>query len=153
MFDLLFDELWFDYYKQIVASLDAFNSNYIEIESNKDKDKILPIEEYLNTIRPYLSDIINDHKTQGEWEVHWGNKVIDYKTQGEWKIQLTMAINFISSKDSNETRTMHTKSNNIEIMIGNQTDEIITELFESFLQRYQQVLEESMGRSEFVLYC
>ena len=27
----------------------------------------------------------------------------DRKTQGEWKIQLTMAINFISFKDSNET--------------------------------------------------
>ena len=33
-----------------------------------------------------------------------------------------MAISFMSSKDSDETRTMHTKSNNIEIMIGNETD-------------------------------
>ena len=39
-------------------------------------------------IRPYLGDILNDHKTQGEWKVHSGNKVIDYKTQEEWKIQL-----------------------------------------------------------------
>ena len=45
-------------------------------------------------------------------------------TQSEWKIQLTMAINFISSKDSEETRTMHTKSNNVEIMMGSETDEI-----------------------------
>ena len=37
-------------------------------------------------IRPYLSDMINDHKTQEVWKVHSGNKVIDYKTQGEWKI-------------------------------------------------------------------
>ena len=66
-------------------------------------------------IRPYLSDIINDHKTQGEWKIHSGNTVIDYKTEGEWKIKLTMAINFIPSNDSNETCTMHTKSNNIEI--------------------------------------
>ena len=50
----------------------AFNSNYIEYESTGDKDKILPIKEYLNIIRPYLRDIINDHKTQGEWEVHSG---------------------------------------------------------------------------------
>ena len=42
------------------------------------------------------------------------NKVIDYETQyGEWKIQLTMQINFISFKDSEETCTMHTKSDNI----------------------------------------
>ena len=41
----------------------------------------------------------------------------NHKTQGEWKIQSTMAINFISSEDSEETRTMHSKSDNIEIMI------------------------------------
>ena len=46
----------------------------------------------------------------------------DHKTQGEWKIQLTMAINFISSKDSEEIRAMYTKSDNIEIIIGNKTD-------------------------------
>ena len=46
----------------------------------------------------------------------------DHKTQGEWKIQLTMTISFMSSKYSDETDTMHTKSINIEIMIGNETD-------------------------------
>ena len=60
-----------------------------------------------------------------------------------------MAINFISSKDSDETRTMHTKSNNVEIMMGSETDEIIEDLFESFLQEYQKRLEESMRGSEF----
>ena len=41
-----------------------------------------------------------------------------------------MEINFISSKpDSDETRTMRPKSDNIEIMIGSETDEIIEELF------------------------
>ena len=48
-----------------------------------------------------------------------------------------MTINFISSKDSDETRTtLYTKSNNIEIMIDSETDEIVEELFESLLQRY-----------------
>ena len=84
-------------------------------------------------IKPYLSDMINDHKTQSDW-----------------KIQLTMQINFISSKDSEETRTMYTKSHNIEIMMGNETDEIIEKLFESLLQNYQKDLEESMRKSEFV---
>ena len=67
-----------------------------------------------------------------------------------WKIQLTMATDFISSKDSDETGTMHVKSNNVEIMMGSETDEIITELFKSFWQRYQEGLEESMRGSEFV---
>ena len=60
-----------------------------------------------------------------------------------------MAINFISSKDSDDTRTMHTKSNNVEIMMGSETDEIIEDFFESFLQKYQERLEESMRGSEF----
>ena len=66
-----------------------------------------------------------------------------------WKIQLKMAINFISSKDSDETRTMHKKSNNVEIMMGSETDEIIKDLLESFSQKYQEGLEESMRGSEF----
>ena len=53
-------------------------------------------------IRQYLSNIINDHKTQGER-----------------KIQLTMEINFVSSTVSTEYRTMHTTSDNTDIMIGN----------------------------------
>ena len=80
----------------------------MEYESKGDKDKISSVKEYPDMMRPYLSDIINDHKTEGEW-----------------KIQLTMTIDFMSSKDSEETRTMRTKNHNIEIMIGNETDEII----------------------------
>ena len=121
-----------DYYKPIITNHD-FNRDYIEYESKGDKDKILSIKEYLDMIKPYLSNIINNHKTQGKWKVHSGNTVIDYKTQGEWKIQLTMPINSISSKDSEETCTMHTKSDNIEIMVGSETDEIIEELFKSLL--------------------
>ena len=56
-------------------------------------------------------------------------------------IKLIMTINFFSSKDSNETHTMHTTSDSIEIMIGTETDEIIEELFDSLLQRYQENLE------------
>ena len=37
-------------------------------------------------IKPYLRDIINDHKTRGEQKVHSDNEVINYKTQSEWKI-------------------------------------------------------------------
>ena len=62
-------------------------------------------------IRPYLSDMINNCKTQEVWKVHSGNKVVNYKTSGEWKIQLSMTINFVSSKDSDEIRTMHISDN------------------------------------------
>ena len=64
-------------------------------------------------IEPYLVDMINN-----------------YKNKGEWKIQLTAEINFISSKpDSDETRILYTKSINAEIMIGNDTNDVIKELF------------------------
>ena len=61
-----------------------------------------------------------------------------------------MSINFISSKDSDETCTRHAKSNNIEIVMGNETDEIIKELFKFFLHKYQVGLEEWMKGSDFV---
>ena len=45
---------------------------------------------------------------------------------------------------------MHSKSDNIAILIGNETDEIIEALLDSFLNKYQKGLEESMRESEFV---
>ena len=81
------------------------------------KTKALSIKLDLNMIRLYLRDIINDHKTQREW-----------------RIQLKMTINFISSKDSDETHTMHTmhiKSHNIEIKVGSEIDDIIKEYFKN----------------------
>ena len=140
-----------DYYKQIITN-SAFNNNYIQYESRGNKDKMLTISKYLDIIRPYLRDIINDHKSQGEWRIYSGKTIIKRKTQSEWKIQLTMAIDFISSKpDSDETPcTMCTESESIEIMIGSETEEINEGLFESLLERYQEGLEKLMRGSEFV---
>ena len=74
----------------------------------------------------------------------------DYESKGEWKTQLTVKINFTSLKpDSYETRIMYTKSDNTEIMIGGDTNQVIKELFKSFLQRYQEGLQEKMRGSEF----
>ena len=62
-----------------------------------------------------------------------------------------MAINFISSKPaSDEICTMHTKSNNVEIIICSETNEIIEELFKSILERYHEGLEKSMRGSECI---
>ena len=60
-----------------------------------------------------------------------------------------MKIIFFSSEDSEETRNMSTKSDNVEVMIGSETNKIIEELFEPLLQRYQGELEESVKGSEF----
>ena len=81
----------------------GYNNNYIEYRS--EGDKLLTIEEFLNLIEPYLRELINDHKSKGEW-----------------KIQLTAQINFISLRpDSDETRVMHTRSVNKEFMNGSET--------------------------------
>ena len=61
-----------------------------------------------------------------------------------------MAINFFSLKVFQKTHTMHSKSDNIEILIGNEADKIIEELFESFLQNYQEGLERPMKESKIV---
>ena len=100
----------------------------------RSKIKIYP-KAYLDIIEPYLSGMINDHKTRREW-----------------KIQLTMQINVISSKDSEETCTMYTKSRNIEILMYSETNDSTKNFRESLLRTYQKNLEEPMRRSEFVPY-
>ena len=73
----------------------------------------------------------------------------NYKARGEWKIQLIMRIIFVSFIDANETRVMHTKSDNIVIMSGIETNDIINELIKSFFKRYQEGLETKMKGSSF----
>ena len=51
---------------------------------------------------------------------------------------------------NNANYVMYTKSNNVEIIMGTETDDIINELFESFLRRYQEGLETKMKGSEFI---
>ena len=70
--------------------------NYIEYKSNGDWNKTLLVEEYLNKIRPYLKDIINN-----------------LKKSDTWKIQLIIANSFVSSLDNDEERVIHSKSDNI----------------------------------------
>ena len=102
-------------------------------------------------IIPYLSIITNDHKIPKILKVYSGNEAIDYETQfGEWKIQSTMLIDFISFKDFDETCNMYTKSNNVEIMVGSETDEIIEEFLKSLLRRYHKGLESSVKGSDFI---
>ena len=128
LFKLPIDE---DYYKPTLVKSSYNNNNYIQYESKG--DKILTVKEYLGLIESYLGDMIND-----------------YKSKGEWKIQLTAEINFTSLKpDSDETHIMHTKSDNKKIMIGSDTNEVIKELTKSFLQRYQEGLQEKMRGSDF----
>ena len=91
-------------------------------ESRENKDKNLSVRPYLYMIVPYSSNMMNDHQA---------TKLKNNKSW-EWKIQLNVHINFISSKDTGETRTIYVWSDNEEILIGNETNDIIKESFNLF---------------------
>ena len=103
------------YYKPIRAD-NFWNNNYIEYQSSGDRNKGLLVKEYLDKIKPYL-----------------GDKIINRQKSDTWKIQLTIAINFLSSKDVDEESVMHSKGNNIEFMSYDDANEVVNELFESLL--------------------
>ena len=94
-----------------------WSNNCIEYKSNGDKDKALSVEEYLNKIRQYLKDIINNLK-----------KCDTRITQ--------LANNFISSMHNDEERVIHSKGDNIEIMINYEANEVVKDLFGSLKNRY-----------------
>ena len=109
-------------------------NNCIEYISEGDDNKNLSPEEYLNIIRPYLNDLISD-----------------YKASGEWKIQFVILSRCIFSKNYEETRDMHSTSDNIETVLGSNTDEVTDRLFNIMLQRFQEVKEASFVRgSKFI---
>ena len=60
-----------------------------------------------------------------------------------------MHVNFISSRDTGETRIYYVWSDNVSIMQGEDTNAIIREIFRSFLHNYQQELKMIKG-SDFV---
>ena len=64
----LFKKFDRDCYKPIRTddSFDGRKINYIEYKSRGDKYENLSPEEYLDMIRPYLKDLINDNKPKGE---------------------------------------------------------------------------------------
>ena len=80
-----------NYYKPILVK-SSFKNNYKYYESRGDKDKKLSVKQYLYKIIPYLSDTINYRKA------------IRNESK-EWKIQINLRANFISSKDTRESRT------------------------------------------------
>ena len=62
--------------------------------------------------------------------------IIDLQKFGTWNVQLTVAINFISSKDVDEERVMHLNSDNTEFMTYDNENDVVDELFESLSSRY-----------------
>ena len=78
------------------------------------------------------------------------NKIIDLQNSDTWKIQLTIAINFSSSKDAEEERVMHSSSSNMKFTSYSDANEVVDELFLSCRMKYQGNLETSMRGSYFI---
>ena len=117
----LFEHEEKNYYKPVRAN-NFWSNNYTEYKSKGDRNKTPSVEQYLNKVISYLKDIKNN-----------------LKKLGTWKIQLTIAINFISSIDNDEERVMHSKSDNLEVMVNDGADKVTTELFNFLKSRYQVV--------------
>ena len=96
-----------NYYKPVLVKT-FFKDGYKYYESRGDKDEKLSVKQYLYKIMPYLSDLINE------------NKAIE-NNSNEWKIQINMHVNFVSSNDTGETRTIFVWSDREEIRLGNET--------------------------------
>ena len=66
--------------------------------------------------------------------------IIDLQKSDTWKIQLTIAINFISSKDAEEDRVMHSRSDNIKLTSDNDAnkvvDVVVVEVVKPFINKY-----------------
>ena len=61
-----------------------------------------------------------------------------------------MNVNSVSSNDTGETRTTFVWNDNEEIRSGNETDDIIKELLNSFLNNYQKEEEILRNGTNFV---
>ena len=85
--------------------------NFIEYESNGDRNKNLSVKECFNKIKLYLRDIM-----------------IDLQKSGTWKVQLTIAINLISSKEVDEDRLVF--KNNKEFIIYDNANDTVHKLLE-----------------------
>ena len=85
--------------------------NFIEYESNGDRNKNLSVKECFNKIKLYLRDIM-----------------IDLQKSGTWKVQLIIAINLISSRDVDEDCLVFI--NNKEFIIYDNANDTVHKLLE-----------------------
>ena len=131
------EKLLLDYCKPIRThgGFAGRRNNYIEYISKRERYENLSPKEYLNMIRPYLRALINEHKPIDELNDESND---DDTVRAEWKIQLTTQNSCISTKSFEETCTIYTKSEALEIFMGSDTNDIIDRPFHTLLQRFQR---------------
>ena len=117
------------YNPELIAG--SFEENYKIYRINGDENKKLLLNDYINTIRPNFNELITKKKI---------NKS---------KVQLAISIIFLNYTN-NDTADKYILSDNLIIRPTDDTNQIITELYNSLLHRYQETLEKKMEGSNFV---
>ena len=110
-----------DYFKPILAK-DSFESNYQMYSCRGDKDRIMSISQYLNTVKPYLFALIGEKK--------------NISSQ---KIQLVKAVNLIHLTKRDRI-TFYVKSKNITTCPSDKTEQILYQLYDSLLKYFEDKL-------------
>ena len=101
-----------NYYKPTLVK-SSLKNNFAYYEIRGDRDKKLSVKQYLTMIIPQLTKLIDETKNNNN----------------EQNIQLSMGVNFMCVTDKEKTRTFYVKSDNEDIRLGNDTSNIINELF------------------------
>lgn len=118
-----------DYYTpNLVRSY--FDNNFEEYEIRGDKEQNLSLKQYITTIKPQLIDLINEKKNS---------------TKNEQKVQLIIAAVFRHIMDSTKKYAFYVRSNNIEMRNGDDIDDILNKVLESFFENYEK--EENILRN------
>ena len=106
----------YDYYEPALVK-GSFEGNYEYYEIRGDMTKKLSIHQYLYMIIPKLEELINKRKNSN---------------CNKQKVQLSIGVNFMSINDKEITHTFYVKSDNVQIMLGIDTSDIINNLFYHF---------------------
>ena len=101
-----------NYYKPTLVK-SSLKNNFAYYEIRGDRDKKLSVKQYLTMIIPQLTKLIDEKKNNNN----------------EQNIQLSIGVNFMCVTDKEKTRTFYVKSDNEDIRLGNDTSNIINELF------------------------
>ena len=106
-------------------------------------------------IRPYLTNLTNEHKSTAELNNTNNNTNSsnnEKNDRSEWKIQLVMQNNFISDKNFKYTPTAYSASKPVGIFMGSDTENGIDTLFNKILERIQKAIETSNERGSRFTY-
>ena len=108
-----------DYYKPVLTDVGFAerDDNYIEYTIKGDRYENLSPKKYFHVIRPYLRDLINEHKPTVELNDSDNDNNNNNNNNGaEWKFQMTMKTNRISTLYFEDKRTIFSKSKPVELL-------------------------------------